>query len=143
MRRGMPPVEVTRRTAAVLNELEPMLRRKVEAILADVNAKSAGDWWLGAFEGHRDPERQLELYRQGMSKVRKGLHNKRPAQACDLVFWVGGRWSWRENLPWHLIGRSAEAHGLEWGGNWKKLVDRPHVQLTLAQRAKVRLGIGK
>jgi hypothetical protein len=32
---------------------------------------------------------------------------------------------------WAAIGASAEAHGLEWGGSWKKFLDKPHVQLPV------------
>ncbi len=36
--------------------------------------------------------------------------------------------TWDEDRPWALYGEVAEAHGLSWGGRWKR-PDRPHVEL--------------
>src|SRR5262245_61906252 len=43
--------------------------------------------------------------------------------AADFAFTTHGR----EN--WQLLGQEARNLGLEWGGDWTSLVDKPHVQL--------------
>lgn len=50
--------------------------------------------------------------------------------ACDIVPVINGKLDW--DVPeglWEMLGRAARAHELEWGGDWKSFVDRPHVQL--------------
>jgi hypothetical protein len=50
--------------------------------------------------------------------------------ACDIVPVIDGGLRWdAEDKIWALVGSSAKAHGLTWGGTWKKFVDKPHVEL--------------
>lgn len=102
------------------------LRRKVIAVLRDVNGHATGGWQLFAFEGWRSPLRQLKLFWQGFSKLRHGKHCL--GKAVDVVFVVNGAWSWDSRLPWHLVGSSARAHGLTSGVFWK-FYDPAHVEL--------------
>lgn len=38
---------------------------------------------------------------------------------------------------WIKFGKAAKAAGLEWGGTWKRILDRPHIQLPdWKQRSK-------
>lgn len=48
--------------------------------------------------------------------------------AADYAFVVNGKVTW--NGPWDVFGRVARLCGLEWGGDWKKMTDKPHVQMT-------------
>ncbi len=103
-----------------LAKAHPDLRRAVEAILAHVNApgKLPAGVRLGVHTVWRSPEAQLAAYRSGNSRLKRGKHNLSPARAADLVFLVGGRWSWDRKLPWWLVGYWAEAAGVNWGGRW-------------------------
>ena len=54
----------------------------------------------------------------------------------DLCPFIDGKPQWKDNAGFIRIGVEAAKQGLEWGGNWKKLIDKPHVQLpglTIAQ----------
>lgn len=134
--------------------IDPDFARKCKAVLADIRAKG-GQWYL--FEVLRTRERQRFLFAIGrstkelrangysMSEIdqlrRQGAKVSIPqvtgvldsrhmhGVAADIVPLINGEPSW--DIPkeqWNLIGSSARAHGLTWGGNWKS-VDRPHIQL--------------
>lgn len=92
--------------------------------------------------GYRSIEEQNRLYAQGRTSPGRIVTNARGGSswhnyglAADYAFVVGGQITW--NGPWHVFGRIARECGLEWGGDWKKFPDRPHVQFrkgaTLAQ----------
>ena len=108
--------------------LKPALRRKVEAVIEDLGGKGEGCVFL-AFEGYRSPVRQIKLWMLGTSKVRHGRHCL--GRAVDIVAFdvLRGEWSWSARWPWWLVGKSAEAHSLEWGGHWRTIYDPYHVQL--------------
>lgn len=103
----------------ILKGLDQVLRGKVVALLGDVNSKELPhDCVLRVFEGYRTEKAQREAYLAGKSKLLRGKHNLNPSHACDLVFCVDGTWSWDTKLPYWLVGSSAEAHGLTWGGRY-------------------------
>jgi hypothetical protein len=92
--------------------------------------------------GGRNSTDQAALYAQGRTApgpivtnvdgtTTKSTHQL--GTGSDLVFVVNGQPSWAENLPWDLLGKTAKAEGLAWGGDWKDPVDRPHVQLYPAR----------
>lgn len=127
------PTEWKRQTEIVLSDgrLDPGLAAKAAAIVKEVNAASDGTWWLGAYEGWRSAERQAQLLAQGHTTVEHSRHQD--GCAVDLVFWVYGRgWSWEPDLPWHLVGEAATAHGLQAGYYWRTFKDPPHVELPKA-----------
>lgn len=79
-------------------------------------------------EGHRSPERQLELFEQGQSKVKFGEHNYSPSRAVDVAPWpIPENWG-EGNVKalaqfYHFAGYVmgiAESVGvnLRWGGDW-------------------------
>jgi peptidoglycan L-alanyl-D-glutamate endopeptidase CwlK len=50
--------------------------------------------------------------------------------AFDVVPIVNGKAVWGDNSLWTRIGAIGKALGLEWGGEWKSIVDKPHFQYT-------------
>lgn len=42
---------------------------------------------------------------------------------------------------WELIGRAAKEVGLEWGGSWKTILDRPHVEVPVLKYGRPLLKI--
>lgn len=108
------------RDQRVLAELDPKLRTIVNYILLHVNAKGKlpKGIVLRPHTGYRSAAAQLLAYARGVSKLKRGKHNEKPARACDLVFCVDGRWSWGSSLPYWLIGYWAEKASLTWGGRW-------------------------
>lgn len=93
---------------------------------------------------YRDRDSQDALYAQGRSTPGKivtdapggdSYHNWRCA--FDFVPIVNGKAIWADLALWVKCGAIGVECGLEWGGNWRKFKDRPHMQntrgLTIAQ----------
>lgn len=94
----------------------------------------------GISEGYRSPERQLQLFTEGKSKIdgvnQLGKHNVMPSMATDIFIYHPDI-NIRRKLIYHneslamvagVIIASAEllyskgeiAHKIRWGGNWDK-----------------------
>jgi len=65
-------------TAAKLASLRPTTRAKVAAWLDDCQAAGLN---IYVYEGHRTPERQAELYAQGITKLGQKVTNAGPWQS--------------------------------------------------------------
>lgn len=90
-------------------------------------------------EGLRTFERQAALYAQGRTTPGKKVTGAQAGQtwhnyglAADLCFQGDdpylNKHKDRDHI-WEAFGRSGESHGLVWGGRWKVLVDKPHLEL--------------
>ncbi|MHB1462516.1 MAG: M15 family metallopeptidase [Armatimonadota bacterium] len=100
--------------------------------------------------GYRSIADQNALYAKGRSvagsvvtKARGGYSWHNFGLAADYAFVVSGKITWEG--PWASFGKIAKECGLEWGGDFKTILDRPHVQWTagntLAQmRSSVKKG---
>ena len=110
-------------------------------ILAEVLAyctKHCPEYKPAIVEGFRTTKRQKELYAQGRSKPGKivtgknGTTNPSNHQTClaaDVAFLRSGVFRWDvPNDLWEYLGHCARAQSLTWGGDWKTLVDRPHIE---------------
>jgi len=86
------------------------------------------------FETYRSPERQLDLFNKGYSKLKRGgMHEYRIA--WDIVFVKEGKPSWDKNHKWKALGQTGADLGLDglcWGGNWTSFTDLPHFQVVPA-----------
>lgn len=94
-------------------------------------------------DGVRTVAQQQALFAQGRSQpgavvtnadgiVKKSNHQPHAdglGHAVDMCFLVDGQPSWDEHLPWALYGAMAKSQGCVWGGDWKSITDRPHVEL--------------
>jgi D-alanyl-D-alanine carboxypeptidase len=88
-------------------------------------------------QGLRTFAEQDELYAKGRTKpgaivtqARGGESNHNFGLAVDLCPFTNDKPDWNAPMTvWAAIGTSAAAQGLEWGGQWKKFLDKPHVQL--------------
>jgi hypothetical protein len=128
-----------------LARLDPRIREKVAAILSDLRGHG---WRPIIASSYRSMEEQTRLKAAGRSTVSFSYHNHslsgRPAAlAADII---DSRYAWaipQSHLFWRHLGSSARAHGLTWGGNWRKFRDVAHVEtrvITLAQARRETLG---
>jgi peptidoglycan L-alanyl-D-glutamate endopeptidase CwlK len=85
----------------------------------------------------RDKESQDALYAQGrtapgpvVTKVKGGFSFHNYGVAFDFVPIVSGKAIWNDGALWEKCGRIGEECGLEWGGRWTRMVDKPHFQDT-------------
>lgn len=88
---------------------------------------------LRIVQGLRTIEEQNELYAQGRTKPGKIVTNAKGdsswhnfGMAIDITEIVGGKANW--NCDYKRLSLIADKYGLEWGGNFKSIVDKPHFQ---------------
>lgn len=92
--------------------LEPVTLALVQAIIAQ--AKAVGINYM-IFETYRSQDRQLQLFNQGVSKLKNvGVHHY--GLACDIVLNHNGEPSWDSSFK--LLGQLAHTNKLIWGGDW-------------------------
>ena len=112
--------------------LHPYVQNQMKAFV--LKAKLRFDVDLRVVQGYRTYEEQDKLYAQGrtapgsiVTKARGGFSNHNFGLAVDVVPFENGKLNWEtKNYP--LIGTIGKSVGLEWGGDWKSIVDRPHFQ---------------
>lgn len=126
-----------------LDDLRPIVRAKCQAHMA---ACAAAGMPITITFTFRSLETQAALYAQGRTKPGKivtnaragqSFHNFRlaydgvPARLLSLPNW-GDTPDHRIEAAglWALYGHLAKLQGLEWGGEWRTIKDRPHCQWT-------------
>lgn len=111
----------------------PELRSRVLQTLADMERRGHP---MVVTDGFRTVKQQRDLYALGRTKpgkivtncdgvTRRSAHQEGRAADCAFVG-PDGRITW--DGPWSLYGRVAGWYGLDWGGNWQRFIDRPHVE---------------
>jgi hypothetical protein len=117
--------------------ISPDLKRKVEAVCADVTAQLEDGWELRVFETWRSEARQIAAINAGNSRIKLSAVKKAPhvlGKAADVVFWKQGSWSWGSpptkdgRKAWDLVHSAKLAHGLK-NMRFKTFVDDPHLEL--------------
>jgi peptidoglycan L-alanyl-D-glutamate endopeptidase CwlK len=136
---GMPPGEAIekvderseRNIATLLPEVQPVARALVQkAALNGIRIK--------VISGLRTYTEQDELYAQGRTKPgaivtnsRGGYSNHNFGIAFDVGVFESNKYL-PESVKYKAVGVLGSDMGLEWGGNWKTIVDQPHFQLRPA-----------
>jgi len=129
-----------------LTGLHPDLIIRVKHVLA---AMAALGHPMIVTDGVRTDAQQVVLYAKGRTLPGRivtnadGLHKRSNHQtkadgygyAVDCTFLdATGVPTWDEALPWNAYGACAKALGLVWGGDFKSLVDKPHIELPIVGR---------
>lgn len=112
--------------------LKPALVSKVRAL---IKLAAAEGYLLLVTNGFRSVAEQNKLYAQGrttkgkiVTNAKGGQSNHNFGEAVDLGFIVQNEISWEESLYYKIGGWAAKV-GLKWGGNWKSIKDKPHVEI--------------
>ena len=107
-----------------LTKVHPELATRVKSLIESLAEQGHV---IEVVQGLRTFAEQDELFRQGRSKPGQVVTNAKGGQsnhnyglAVDLCPFVNNKPKW---------DAEATKRGLEWGGNWKKFIDKPHVQL--------------
>jgi len=118
--------------ATLLPEIRPYARMLVQkATAADIRIK--------VISGMRSYEEQDRMYAKGRSirdtsivtNAKAGYSNHNFGIAFDIGVFEGNKY--RGDSPkYKAVGVLGMELGLEWGGNWKSIVDQPHFQLRPA-----------
>jgi hypothetical protein len=119
-------------------KFQPVVRQFV------TNAR-AGGFMIRITQGRRTIAEQNDLYAQGRTKpgaiVTGAVGGSSPhnyGMAVDFAFLTpegklsGGKdggYSWGNDRPWGEVAKYGKALGLEWGGDWRKFKDRPHLEM--------------
>jgi len=122
-----------------LDFLYPPFCDKVEAVCADL---AGHGYTVMPFETYRTQERQYDIWKRDRNRGTRLVAYHGWGLAVDLVPKRDGRWTWDWPQVFIMIGSSANAHGLTWGGDWKNH-DTPHVQFVpwnTAQLLLIRTG---
>lgn len=114
--------------ATLLPEVQPLARALVhKAALSGIKIK--------IISGLRTYAEQNELYAQGRTKpgnkvtnARGGHSNHNFGIAFDIGVFEGNKYL-ADSVKYKAVGILGMDMGLEWGGNWKTIVDQPHFQL--------------
>lgn len=98
----------------LLQKITPSLRPKIDAVIQDVRAKGYEAYIASAL---RSASQQADKVAKGYSKTKKSRHlpgKDGLARAADIVPEHVG-WN-ADKRYWLMLGSSARAHGLGWGG---------------------------
>jgi peptidoglycan L-alanyl-D-glutamate endopeptidase CwlK len=124
----MNPTSVKR-----LEKVHPELSKRIRDL---IEAFAQRGTQVEVVQGLRTFAEQDALFAQGRTKpgprvtnARGGQSNHNYGLAVDLCPFVNGKPDFSANSTFVAIGGEAVKRGLEWGGNWKKFIDKPHVQL--------------
>jgi peptidoglycan LD-endopeptidase CwlK len=117
-----------------LAKVHPALAEKVKA-MAEALAKRGVT--VEVVQGLRTFAEQDKLYAKGrtapgnkVTNARGGQSNHNYGLAVDLCPFVKGQPDWNAKDPiWQMMGQEGVKVGLEWGGTWKSIVDKPHFQI--------------
>jgi len=117
--------------ATLLSEVQPMARALVQ------KAASSGIT-IKILSGLRTYEEQDALYAKGrtapghiVTKARGGYSNHNFGIAFDIGVFEGNKYL-PDSPKYKAVGVLGVDLGLEWGGNWRTIVDQPHFQLRPA-----------
>ena len=120
---------------ATKNGVHPFLQKKVDLVIKDAKAKGVD---LRVVQGFRSMDKQLKYYNQGrltkdviITNAPPGLSYHNYGWAVDVCEYKNGKPNWKSK-NWNEIGDIGKRHGLVWGGDWKRLVDKPHLQLSIS-----------
>jgi peptidoglycan L-alanyl-D-glutamate endopeptidase CwlK len=138
----MKPAEavspVDDRSEKVIATLLPQVRPMARAL---VQKAAAAGISIRVISGLRSYEEQAALYAQGrtapgkkVTNARAGYSNHNFGIAFDIGVFEGNRYL-PESPKYKAVGALGMDLGLEWGGNWKTIVDQPHFQLRPAWAA--------
>ena len=117
-----------------LDSLEPAFKEIVLKVIEETEKATGLDWIVTSCR--RTIKEQNDLYKQGRTTKGSIITNAKGGQsphnfglAVDCVPMKGTDCWW--NAPegfWETYGAIAESHGLMWGGHFKSILDRPHIE---------------
>lgn len=138
------PAPIDSRSAQTIETLIPAVQARFRAFYRVANDAMAAHGLTVLFiSGTRSYAEQAALYAKGRTKpgpkvtnARAGFSRHNFGVAVDVGVFEGGKYL-TESPAYGWLGPIGEACGLEWGGRWKTMPDRPHYEyptgLTLAQ----------
>lgn len=116
-----------------IEKLHPKVRGIFKAFIEE--AEMALNITLRIVQGMRTIKEQNDLYAKGrtapgpkVTNAKGGSSYHNYGLAIDLVEIKNAEANW--DFKYELLKPFAEKYGLTWGGGFKKIVDKPHFELT-------------
>lgn len=129
---------------ANIETLDPQLKAILSQLLQSLEEQTGHKW--GVTSAKRSLSEQHTLYQQGRTKPGPKVTNADAGQsphnfgmAVDCCPMKNGAYWW--NAPdalWQQYGEIAESLGLVWGGHFKSICDKPHVELPTWRQARAK-----
>ena len=123
---------VDARSEKIIDTLQPEVQPMARAL---VQKAAANGIKIKIISGHRSYEEQNKLYAQGrtapgkkVTNAKGGYSNHNFGIAFDIGVFEGAIYM-GDSPKYKAVGVLGMELGLEWGGNWKTIVDQPHFQL--------------
>ena len=125
--------------------LHPYLNARLTQILQAINAKLPAGYSAKLVSAHRTPDDQFQLFKQGRifrngswvkvgpvvthldGFVKKSRHNNLPCTAFDVGIFKGNTYLGDSALYKNV--KEGIKFGLDWGGNWTRFKDLPHLEM--------------
>lgn len=127
---------IDERSERHLRDVHPELAQRVRRVLS---AMAVLGFPMTITDGNRTVQQQQALYAKGRTRPGaivtnadgvRAKSNHQDGRAVDCTFLdASGRPHWPENGPWSAYGACAKAVGLKWGGDFKSMSDKPHIEL--------------
>jgi peptidoglycan L-alanyl-D-glutamate endopeptidase CwlK len=116
-----------------LEGLQPEFKSSIELLLSTLSDNGID---VCVVSGLRTIQQQNQLYAQGRTAKGQIVTNAKGGQsphnfgtAVDLApLDDKGGINWNDTVGFKLIGKIAKAQGLVWGGDFKSIVDLPHIE---------------
>lgn len=116
-----------------LAKVHPVLASKITALI-ELEAAKGFDWRV--VQGLRTYAEQDALFAQGrtksgqvVTKAKGGQSNHNFGLAVDICPFKNGIPQWNDNASFMRLDGLAEMYHLNWGGDWAKFIDKPHLEL--------------
>ncbi|OZY86117.1 peptidase M15 [Cellvibrio mixtus] len=126
---------VDSRSEKIISTLLPEVQSYARAL---VHKAAANAITIKVISGLRTYDEQNALYAQGrtapgnkVTNARGGYSNHNFGIAFDIGVFDGSKYL-GDSPKYKAVGILGTEIGLEWGGNWKTIVDQPHYQLRPA-----------
>ena len=126
------------KTEKAIKTLHPKMKAKAREFINKAEQEGF-KLRIGSSGGYRDFNKQNELYAKGRTTSGGKVTNAKAGQsyhnyglAIDVVE-VEPMYGYKKGYPssrWDKIARIGKSLGLEWGGDWTSIVDKPHFQLN-------------
>jgi peptidoglycan L-alanyl-D-glutamate endopeptidase CwlK len=130
-----PKDKANERSEKVIDTLLPEVRPYARALFFKARDKGIA---INIISGTRTFEEQDRLYAKGRStsgprvtNARGGYSNHNFGIAFDIGVFSGNRYL-PDSPLYKAVGALGMELGLDWGGNWKSIVDQPHFELRPA-----------